>query len=302
MLQTKILLPTELKILEEDGNKASFEIDKLYHGYGHTLGNSLRRVILSSIPGVAVTRVFIDGVSHEFSTIEGIKEDVINIVLNLKKIVFSLDSEEPITLTLIKKGIGDVHASDIELPSQVQIMNPDEYLFSISDKNKEVKITFEISKGLGYVAKEELKSGKLKPGEIIMDASFTPVRRASYNVSTTRVGDRTDFNKLTFFIETDGSISPVEVMRTAIDIMIKQFRVILGVNVDNDYDEEEIKNNDKNDSIVSLKISESILEKLAMAGIMKISVLRDKTDEDLLAIDGMEERDLEEIKNVLSKI
>lgn len=299
MLQTKILLPTELKIVKEQGNKATFEIDKLYHGYGHTLGNSLRRVVLSSVPGVALTRVFIDGVAHEFSTMAGVKEDVINIVLNLKKVVFALDSDEPIKLTLNKKGIGEVRASDIELPSQVQIMNPDEYLFSIANKTKEVKITMEISKGLGYVAKEDLKDGKLKVGEIIMDASFTPIRRASYEVSTTRVGDRTDFNKLSFFIETDGSISPADVMKTALNITITQFKAILGSNFNGDVAENNNLEEAPQDSIAILGISEVILEKLANVGVTRISSLKEMTDADLSIIDEMKEEEIEEIKKAL---
>ncbi len=305
MLQTDILLPTELKIIEEKGNKVTFEIDKLYHGYGHTLGNSLRRVILSSIPGVAVTRVFIEGVSHEFSTMKGVKEDVINIILNLKKIVFALDLDEPIVLNLSKKGIGEVKASDIELPSQVQIMNPDQYLFSISDKTKEVKMSIEISKGLGYIAKENLKDGKLKVGEIIMDASFTPIRRASYTVSTTRVGDRTDFNKIHFFIETDGSVSPVKAMKTSIDIMIKQFRSILGSTVNNEQHDDTffIPEEAPQDSIATLDISESILEKLATAGIVRLFDLQQEIQENNLdKIKSLSDEEIEDIKESIVKL
>jgi DNA-directed RNA polymerase subunit alpha len=210
MIQKEILLPGQIKTISEDGNKGNYEIDKLYPGYGHTLGNSLRRVILSSIPGVAITRVYIKGIAHEFSTVDGVKEDAINIILNLKRVVFRLHTEEPVILTLKAGKTGAITAKDIEVPSQVEIMNPDQYLFSL-EKGKEVSIDFEISKGLGYVSKESLQGiEKLKPGEIVMDASFTPIRRASYKVAPTRVGDRTDFNKITLFIETDGSITPSE--------------------------------------------------------------------------------------------
>ena len=176
MLQKEILLPSELKIISEKENKGNYEIAGLYPGYGHTLGNSLRRIILSSIPGVAITKIKIQGAAHEFTAIDDVKEDALTIVLNLKKVIFKIDSDEKITLKLKKKGLGEVKASDIELPTGVEIINPDQYLFSISSKSKEMEIELEVSKGLGYVTKEEiLNHEKAKVGEIIMDTSFTPV-------------------------------------------------------------------------------------------------------------------------------
>ncbi len=280
--------------LSEEGNKGTYEIDKLYPGYGHTLGNSLRRVILSSIPGVAVTRVFIEGVSHEFSTIEGVKEDVINIILNLKRVVFKLHSDEPLTLTLNADKAGEILAKDIEMPGQVEIVNPDQYLFTL-EKGKRVKIDFEISKGLGYVSKESIKGPeKLKAGEIIMDASFTPIRRASYKVSSTRVGDRTDFNKVSLFVETDGSISPREAVMESLRIMTRQFKSILG----DELNEEE---EDRPETIASLKLSGDILEKIATHGVVKLSDLEKMSDEEILEIEGIGEEELEEIKEALKK-
>ncbi len=288
MIQKEILLPGEIKVISEDGNKGNYEINKLYPGYGHTLGNSLRRIILSSIPGVAITRVFIDGIAHEFSTVEGVKEDAINIILNLKRVVFKLYSDEAISLTFSVKKSGIITAQDIELPSQVEIINPDQYLFTL-EKNKEVKITIELSKGLGYVSKEAIKgSEKLKPGEIIMDASFTPIRRASYKVSSTRVGDRTDFNKLSLFIETDGSISPTDAIVDSIDIMIKQMQAILGSRL-----------TENNESIAGLAVESEILEKIANHGIIKMIDLKKLSDEEILEIEGIGETELEEIKKAL---
>jgi DNA-directed RNA polymerase subunit alpha len=295
MIQKEILLPSQIKTVTEEGNKGTYEIDKLYPGYGHTLGNSLRRVVLSSIPGVSITRVFIDGVSHEFSTIDGVKEDVINIILNLKRVVFKMHSDEPITLTLNVTKAGEVTAADIENPSQVEIINPDQYLFTL-EKGKEVKISFEISKGLGYVSKESIKgSGKLKVGEMIMDASFTPIRRASYKVNSTRVGDRTDFNKVTLFIETDGSITPNEAISKSLEIMIRQFRAILGSDIDLEEKEE------KTETIATLKLSGDILEKIATHGIVKLSDLEAMTDEEILEIEGISKKELKEIKESLEK-
>ncbi|PID83625.1 DNA-directed RNA polymerase subunit alpha [Candidatus Campbellbacteria bacterium] len=296
MIQKEILQPGELKIVSEKNNKGEYEIDKLYPGYGHTLGNSLRRVILSSIPGVAVTRVFIEGIPHEFSAIEGVKEDAINIILNLKKVVFKLNSEEPMTLTIEAKKQGEITAKDINLPSQVEIVNPDQYLFTL-EKNKSIKIEFEISKGLGYVPKEHIKGNqKLKVGEIVMDSNFTPIRIASYKVTNTRVGDRTDFNKISFFIETDGSVTPTEVIKESIQIMIEQLQSVLGIQ-----QETESESFDTGESIAVLEVSGDILEKIATSGIVKLADLRSKTDEEILEIDGITQEKLEEIKKALEK-
>jgi len=296
MLQKNILLPSELKTISEDGNKGRYEIDKLYPGYGHTLGNSLRRIILSSIPGVAVTRIFIDGIAHEFSVIDGVKEDVINIVLNLKRVVFKLNStEDNIKITLNAEKGGEITAADIDAPSQVEIMNKDQYLFTLA-KGKKVTIEFELSKGLGYSSKEDIKEGKPAVGEIIMDASFTPIRRVSYEVNETRVGDKTNYNKLTFFIETDGSISPKDVVDSSIQIMIDQLTATLGM-TQNTIDEETAKS--IADSIAQLDLEESILEKIAKEGVLKISELKEKTDEEILSFEEITEKDLKNIKKAL---
>lgn len=295
MIQKEILLPGKIKIISEDKNKGNYEIDKLYPGYGHTLGNSLRRVILSSISGVAITRVYIEGVAHEFSNVDGVKEDAINIILNLKRVVFRIHTEEPFSLTLKTKKTGKITAKDIELPSQVEILNPEQYLFTL-EKGKEVSINFEISKGLGYISKEDIKSGtKLKPGEIVMDASFTPIRRASYKVSSTRVGDRTDFNKISLFVETDGSITPTEAINWSVETMINQFKSILGQHVEANISEE------KGESIATLKIDGAILEKIAIHGIIKLSELNEMSEEELSEIEGISNKDVEKILESLGK-
>jgi DNA-directed RNA polymerase subunit alpha len=297
MIHKNILLPGKINIISEDGNKGTYEIDKLYPGYGHTLGNSLRRVVLSSIEGVAVTRVFIDGVAHEFSTIDGVKEDAINLILNLKKVVFKMHSEEPVKLSINVSKTGEITAKDIELPSQVEIINSDQYLFTL-EKGKKINIEFEISKGLGYVSKEQIKgSEKLKIGEIIMDASFTPIRRTSYKVSSTRVGDRTDFNKISFFIETDGSITPFESLTSSVSIMRKQLSALL----DNNDQEQTDYSEGVQESIATLNLSEEILEKVATFGILNVSELKTMTDLEISKIDGISEKETKEIVKSLKK-
>ncbi len=295
MLQHNILLPGELKVISEDNNKAVCEIGGLYPGFGHTLGNSLRRVILSSIPGVSVTKIFIKGVPHEFTTIDGVKEDVINIILNLKRVVFKLDSTDSnITLNLKVKGKKEVTAKDIELPSQVEILNPDQYLFTIS-KGYEFDMSFEIAFGLGYVPKEVIKDGqKVSPEEIVLDTSFTPIRRISYEVENMRVGDRTDFNKIIFKIETDGSVTPVDAIKQSIQIMIEQLQAVSGQTVYNNQAEE------KHDSIVQLELDESILTKLAGINIINVDDLA-QIDEKMLLDSGFSDKEVSEINKALKK-
>lgn len=300
MLQKEILLPSELKIVSEKENKGTYEIKGLYPGYGHTLGNSLRRIILSSISGVGITKIKIKGVPHEFTTIDDVKEDALTIVLNLKKIIFKIDSDEKVVLKLVKKGLGEVKAADIELPTGVEIINPDQYLFSISNKTKEVEIELEISKGLGYVTKEEiLNHEKAKVGEIVMDTSFAPIKRVSYEVSNMRVGDRTDFNKVSIFIETDGSIKPYDALLKSINIMVEQFKAILGHAYNYSEKDGEQENISTGETIAVLDLSEDILGSLASAGILKVDDLKEKTDVELLSIQGVDEVVLEKIKKAL---
>ena len=300
MLQRDILLPSELKMVSEKDNKGTYEIEGLYPGYGHTLGNSLRRIILSSIPGVGITKVMIQGVPHEFDIVEDVKEDALTIVLNLKKVIFKLDSDEKITLTLKKKGKGEVKASDIELPTGVEIINPDQYLFTISDKTREVEINIEVSKGLGYVTKEEiLEHSKAKVGEIVMDTSFAPIKRASYEVSNMRVGDRTDFNKISIFIETDGSITPASALEKSINIMIQQLSSILSDKIEKQEEKIDEVQLETGETIAILNLDEEILGRLANAGILKVSDLKNKTDDELLKIDDINEDIIKEIRKAL---
>jgi DNA-directed RNA polymerase subunit alpha len=207
-LHTNILLPSKPRIVSEDGNKGTYEIDNLYPGYGHTLGNSLRRIILSSLSGCAVTSVSIEGVSHEFSTLEGVKEDVITILLNLKRIRFQMVGDEPQKISLSVKGPKQVTAKDFTMTGQVDILNKEQVIAEITKKDTAFNVTVTIERGLGYVAKEDHKKEKVEIGAIAVDANFTPIRRASYEVENMRVGDRTDHNRLKLVIETDGTITP----------------------------------------------------------------------------------------------
>src|ERR1700712_686414 len=192
MMEYSITLPSKPRIVSEEEHEGVFEIDGLYPGYGHTLGNSLRRIILSSLPGAAITSVKIEGVSHEFSTIDSIKEDFVTILLNLKKLRFEVLSGEAQTITLKIKGPKKVSGEDLGLPGQVRLLNPNAYICEISDKS-EINAEFRIERGLGYVPREMLKKERVEIGEISVDAIFSPIRRVNYDVENMRVGDRTDF-------------------------------------------------------------------------------------------------------------
>ena len=219
-----ILLPKKPKIVNKKDNKATFEIEALYPGYGITIGNSLRRVLLSSLHGVAITQVKIKGVQHEFSTIKGVLEDIIVITMNLRQMRFKLFSDEPQKATLKIKGEKEIKASDFEFPSQVEIVNKDCHIATLTDKKSELEMEIKIEKGLGYDPAEQRKrKEKLEVGSIAVDAIFTPVKRVSYKVENMRVGERTDFDKLKLEIETDGTVDPEQAFSRSCGILLDHF-------------------------------------------------------------------------------
>jgi DNA-directed RNA polymerase subunit alpha len=206
-------------------NRGSFTIEPLDRGFGYTFGNSLRRVLLSSLAGAAVTSVRIEGVAHEFSTIRGVKEDVTDIVLNLKGIVCRMHSDaSEIEAPLVVTGPGEISAKDIDLPSGVEILNPDAHIATLERKTK-LEVYLTIGRGRGYRPAEENKSPDQPIGVIPIDSIFSPVRRVAYNVEQARVGQKTDFDKLTLDIETDGSIDPHAALREAAEILISQLAI-----------------------------------------------------------------------------
>lgn len=310
--QYKILLPSKPRIISEEGFSGVYEIDGLYPGYGHTLGNSLRRIILSSISGVAITSVKINGVDHEFSTIKGVKEDVINIILNLKKVRFKVVNDEVQTVELKVKGIKDVTAADITVPGQVEILNPEQYIASVTDKNTDLVIEMKIQKGLGFVSKETLQKEKVEIGTIALDAIFTPIRRVNYEVENMRVGDRTDFNRLRVSIETDGSITPNDTLEKSIFIMIEQLKAIVGFEEKveekieekkedvSEEDDKEVDSEFLKTRIETLDLSVRTVNALSNANIRTIGGLARKKENDLLEIDGLGSKGIQEIKKSLS--
>ncbi|MFH1575687.1 MAG: DNA-directed RNA polymerase subunit alpha [Candidatus Nealsonbacteria bacterium] len=221
-----IPLPSQSKIVKKQDNSAVFEIEGLYPGYGVTIGNSLRRVLLSSLPGSAVTQVKIRGAQHEFSTLPGVMEDVITILLNIKQFRFKLHTDEPQKALLSVKGIKKVKASDFKVPSQLDLVSKDVHLATLTTKSSSLDIEILVENGLGYEPVESRKMGKLEIGTIAVDSIFTPVRKVSYRVENMRVGEKTDFDKLILELETDGTLTPEEVFFQATDILVKHFALL----------------------------------------------------------------------------
>src|SRR3989338_1437540 len=207
-----IALPSKPRVASESERSGPYEIDGLYPGYGYTLGNSLRRIILSSLPGAAVTHVKIPGVAHEFSTIEGVKEDF----LTIRKIRLKILTDEAQTITLSAKGPRTITAGDLKLPGQVEILNPESHIAELTGKAT-LELELRAERGLGYIPKEAHQKERVDIGTIALDAIFSPIRRVNYEVENMRVGDRTDFNRLRILIETDGTIAPREALERAIE-------------------------------------------------------------------------------------
>jgi len=305
-MEYHITLPSKPRIVSEEGLQGVYEIDSLYPGYGHTLGNSLRRIILSSLPGASVTQVKIEGVPHEFATIEGSRETVMEILLNLKRVHFVLHGDEPQTISLIAKGSGgEVTAKDFKLPSQVEIMNPEQHICDLSGKAT-LELEATIERGLGYVAREVLTKDKVDIGTIALDATFTPIRRVNYEVENMRVGDRTDFNRLRILIETNGTIAPREALEKSIETMIHQLKAVIG------FQENEIPSSAKATDgdapatgaskvkVVDLELSARITSALEGAGIKSAAGLARKTASALKELDGIGEKAIEEISVALA--
>jgi DNA-directed RNA polymerase subunit alpha len=221
------IAPPRFRVEEEEDRRGVFVAEPLPRGLGHTLGNSLRRVMLSGLEGAAVTKIRIEGVSHEFSTIPGVKEDVVDIVLNVKGLKFELERDEPIELEITKQGPGEVRASDIEIKADVEVVDPDTYIASVSEGgNLEMRLTVE--RGQGYLRAEQNKSEADPIGVMAVDSIFSPVQRVNYSVSETRAGARTDLDSLTIEVFTDGRITP----RRALQEAARQLVDILGLFTD----------------------------------------------------------------------
>lgn len=326
MSQHSIILPSKPKAVLEEGAKGVYEIDGLVPGYGYTLGNSLRRIILSSLHGAAVTAVKIDGVSHEFATMEGVKEDVITILLNLKNVRFNLVGDEAQKVTLSVKGPKVVTAADISAKGAVSVVNTDQYICEVTGKTT-LTVELTIEKGLGFIPRDQHHKQKAEIGTIFLDAIFSPIRRVSYDVEEMRVGDKTNFNRLRMTIETDGTISPRQALEESVHIMIEQLAAVVSVEAasviaevqskvaspaafakevseetagetgDEDVDVTDVLKN----RIDTIGLSTRTLNALSAANIRTVGGIARKKVEDLLEIDGIGDKGITEIKEALAQ-
>ena len=310
-----ISLPSEAKIKNKDkeGKKASFEVESLYPGYGTTIGNSLRRVLLSSLDGAAITQVKIEDVQHEFSTIEGVKEDVINIILNLKQLNFKFFADEPQKATLSVSGEKEVTAKDFDFPTQVEIVDEDAPIATLTDKKAELEMEVTIEKGVGFVSAEEMKEGKEQVGQITVDAIFSPVKSVNFEVENMRVGERTDYDKLTVEVETDGSLTPEEAFVSACDTLVEHFNILKSSldekkedkkekksakkEQESDEKEESKKEEEKTDegkSLDDLDLTSRVINILKDEGLTPEKI-KDMTEEDLKDLSGIGQKSAERI-------
>ncbi|MDP2820830.1 MAG: DNA-directed RNA polymerase subunit alpha [bacterium] len=307
-----ISYPKSIKIVKKTENHGIFEIGPFYPGYGITIGNSLRRVLLSSLEGAAITRAKIKGISHEFSAIPGVMEDVLVLVLNLKQIRFKMFSDEPEKALLKVKGEREARAKDIETSPNLEIINKDALIATLTEKKAELEMELTIERGLGYEPAERLeKNKKLEIGEIVLDAVFSPVTRVIFKTENIRVGDRTDFDKLILEIETDGTIDPDGALYKSAAILKKHFDFVES-NLEPKGEKKEKKEKggekeEEKDEIGKIKIqelglSQRVINALEKNKIKTVSGLIKKKEKDLLEMEGLGEQAVGEIKKKLKKI
>lgn len=293
--------------MNEDGSYGKFVIEPLERGYGITLGNSLRRILLSSLPGAAVTSVKIDGVLHEFSTIPGVKEDVVEIILNLKGLALKINGEGPRTIYVDARGEGEIKAGDIKTDGDVEIINKDLHIATVNEDGK-FYMEINIDKGRGYVSAEKNKEPNQPIGVIPVDSIYTPVKRVNYTVEDTRVGQVTDYDRLIFEIWTNGTINPDEALSLAAKILIEHLKLFMTL-TDHVTDVNIMieKEEDKKEKVLDMTIEELDLSVrsyncLKRAGINTVEELTQKTVEDMMKVRNLGKKSLEEVEQKLAAL
>jgi len=298
---------------EVDEHRGVFQIEPLDRGFGHTFGNSLRRVLLSSLEGAAVTSVKVEGTAHEFTTLPGVREDVTDIVLNLKNLVARLHGDSPeVEVHIAKKGPGIVTAADIEAPAELEILNPELEIANLSDRGR-LELTLTIGRGRGYNPAELNRGPQHTIGVIPIDSIFSPVRRVSYAVEAARVGQRTDYDKLMLDITTDGSVDPKDALAEAAEILIRQLAIFTDIDRIEGFGEQAVVVGDgvspetglargmENFPIEELELGVRSYNCLKRVGIETIGDLVMKTENELAAIPNFGKKSIEEVKETLSQ-
>ncbi|MDD5922812.1 MAG: DNA-directed RNA polymerase subunit alpha [Eubacteriales bacterium] len=297
--------PTISKEISDDGKYGKFIVEPLERGYGTTLGNAMRRILLSSLPGAAVTSVKIDGVLHEFSTIPGVKEDVTEIILNLKRLAIKLHGDEDKMVFIHAEGPKEVTAADIEGDSDVEIFNPD-LLIATLEEGAELNMEISISKGRGYVPADQNKNASLQA--IPVDSIYTPVKKVNFTIENTRVGQVTDYDRLILEIWTNGAITPEEGVSIGAKIMEEHLNLFIGLNDMADHmeimveKEEDQKEKALEMTIEELELSVRSYNCLKRANINTVEELTEKTEEDMMKFRNLGKKSLEEVKNKLGEL
>ncbi len=329
----KITLPEKPRIIREEENLAVFEIKSCYPGYGTTIGSAFRRVLLSSLTSASVTAVKIKGADHEFSTIPGIMEDVVEIILNLKKVKFKMFTDDPVKLTLKSNKEGEIKASEIKTTNNVEIVDKKAHIATVTGKNGKLEMEIQVEKGIGYVPIEYQNKNNLEIGNIAMDAIFTPVKKVNYKVENMRVGKMTNYDKLTLEIETDGSMTPEEAFKEAARLLVGHLNLFKEIVKET---EEEVKEEKqaKEEKAAKVELSEKVVEKKKTAeedrekekvDVLKTKVedlnissrilkalnenkirtiggLVKKSDDDLKEMSGIGDKGVKEVKKSLGKL
>lgn len=302
----RIPLPNKVSFQDLGQNRYEVVMEPLYPGYGVTLGNPLRRLLLSSLPGAAVTAVKIKGVDHEFSAVPNVKEDVIEIILNLKQLRMKIHKDEPVTLELKVKGEKAVTAADIKSNADVEIVNKDLYICTVDGKSSELDMEIVVRPGRGYVRVEDREDEKLDIGMIAIDAIYTPIRLANFVVTNARVGQITNYEKLTMTLETDGTIDGKTAFDLAAKLLVEHFQMFEREQIEAEASapvldtasDEGIKLSEEDD-LKSLGLSNRSYNALIKNEITKISQLQNMTHEDFLALEGLGEKSIEEIERLV---
>lgn len=298
--------PALARIDEQSATAATFVIEPLAAGYGNTLGNSLRRVLLSSIRGGAIVAFRVEGATHEFTTVSGIKEDVVDIMLNLKNVRLIVHSDEPVELRLEKKGAGEVKAGDIKTTADVEVVNPDQVIATIDDPKKSLVMDFVVEAGRGYRTIEDSSTARLHSDMIALDAVFSPVLRVRYKVDGTRVGQETNLDKLSVTIETDGAISPKDAFEEAAAILVNQYTALAGSTTVEAAPTPGLEQNDEaselNTPIEELGLSARTANALVNNDIRTVHDLVTLNEQDLRELKGFGSKALDEVKNKLAEL
>ncbi|HBA54717.1 DNA-directed RNA polymerase subunit alpha [Syntrophorhabdus aromaticivorans] len=302
----ELVKPTKIEVEKKENNYIKFSTEPFERGYGITIGNSLRRVLLSSIMGSAITSVWIDGVDHEFSTVRGVKEDVTELILNLKKVVLKISDDKVKTLKIDVKGAKELTAGDIVHDSGVEIVNPDHHIATLSDEAR-VYMEMKAKVGRGYVPAESNYDENAPIGTIPIDAIFSPIKKVSHNVMTARVAERTDYDKLTMEIWTDGSVNPLDALSFAAKIIKEQMRIFINFEDMEEAEADEERIAEKPDfnenlfrSVEELELSVRSANCLKNADIKYIGELVQKTEQEILMTKNFGRKSLNEIKEILA--